>query len=128
MGDGSDLQLPSSFDTHAAQIPRRAAKICFPPLLLLAYGAAPEGMQRAMLEGRSGRAPLLSGGEQQDEGAMGTRVMPRSLPVSQCWWVATTCENSRTKAEPLSRFLIIGLRRERAVSTRASPQKWRDML
>lgn len=57
MGDGSDLQLLSSFDTHTAQTPRRAVKICFLPLLLLlAHTAVPEETQRAMLEGNPGRA------------------------------------------------------------------------
>lgn len=54
MGGGSDLQLLSSFGTHAAQIPRRTTKLCLWLILLL--------------EGRSGIAQLLSGSQQQELG------------------------------------------------------------
>lgn len=53
MRDVSDLQLLSSFNTHAAQIPRRAVKICFLPLLLLVHGVALEGMQASHAGGEA---------------------------------------------------------------------------
>lgn len=80
---GSDLQLFFSISIHTAQTPRRAVKICYLSFLLLAYGAALEGTQRVMLDGRSGRAQvpkaLLSGAQQKDEGSMVVWVQ-----VSQC--------------------------------------------
>lgn len=60
-----------------AQTPRRAVKICFLPLPLLACRAALEGTQKTMLEGKTGRAQLLSGNQQQDKEAVVSRVMLR---------------------------------------------------